>query len=72
MSRPVQVIRLDTPLAVIMENMRRFGRRALPVADEQGKIQGLVTVFDVFKSLIRSSPDNMAASRIPAEAAAVV
>jgi len=72
MSRPVQVIRLDTPLVVIMENMRRFGRRALPVADGHGNIEGLVTVFDVFKSLISNGPDNLSSARIPAETAAVV
>lgn len=72
MSRPVQIIRLDTPLAVIMESMRRFGRRALPVADERGRIRGLITVFDVFKSLIGSGTETATAAQIPAETAAVV
>jgi CBS-domain-containing membrane protein len=49
MSRPVQTISPETSLQVIMENIRQFGRRALPVVDKQGKVQGLVTVFDIFK-----------------------
>ena len=51
MSRPVRTIRPETPLAVIMENMCRFGGCCLPVLDRQGKVYGLVTVFDVFKAL---------------------
>jgi CBS domain-containing protein len=40
-----------------MENMRRFGIRGLPVVDHEGIVQGLVTVFDVFKALLTSGPD---------------
>jgi CBS domain-containing protein len=40
-----------------MENMCRFGGRALPVVDEQGKVQGLVTVFDIFQTLLSTSED---------------
>lgn len=54
MSRPVRTIRPDTPLATVMENMCRFGGRAVPVVDEQGKVQGLVTVFDVFQKLLKT------------------
>ncbi|MHC4526912.1 MAG: CBS domain-containing protein [Planctomycetota bacterium] len=51
MSRPVRTIKPETPLAVILENMRQFSGRCLPVADDQGNILGLVTVFDIFKVL---------------------
>ena len=54
MSRPVQTISPETSLKVIIENMRQSHRRALPVVDEQGKVQGLVTVFDIFNALPNS------------------
>jgi len=53
MSSPVNTINLQTPLVEIMEKMCESGRRALPVVDQQGKIQGLVTVFDIFKGLVK-------------------
>jgi len=53
MSSPVHTVNLETPLAEIMENMCQSGQRALPVVDQQGKVQGLVTVFDIFKGLIK-------------------
>ena len=48
-ARPVHTISPETSFAAIMKNMRQSGWRALPVMDQQGKIQGLVTVFNVFK-----------------------
>jgi CBS domain-containing protein len=57
MSRPVRTVRPDAPLATIIENMCRFGGRGLPVVDEQGKVQGLVTVFDIFRTLLNTSED---------------
>ena len=48
MSRPVCTIKSEAPLAVIIENMCQFGGRCLPVVNQQGKVQGLVTVFDIF------------------------
>jgi CBS domain-containing membrane protein len=56
MSRQVHTVKPETPLTVIMKDMRRFGRRAMPVVDREGKVQGLVTVFDIFKALLRNSP----------------
>jgi len=57
MSRPVRTISPEAPLATIIENMCRFGGRGLPVVDEQGKVQGLVTVFDIFRTLLNTSED---------------
>ncbi|MFZ2145702.1 MAG: CBS domain-containing protein [Sedimentisphaerales bacterium] len=57
MSRPVRTIRPQASLTTIIENMCRFGGRSLPVADEQGKVQGLVTVFDIFRTLLNTSED---------------
>jgi len=53
MSSPVKTINLETPLTEIMENMCQSGMRALPVVDQQGNVQGLVTVFDIFQGLIK-------------------
>ncbi|NIO79230.1 MAG: CBS domain-containing protein [Candidatus Aminicenantes bacterium] len=55
MTKPVQTITSETSLKVIMENMRQSHRRALPVIDQQGKVQGLVTVFDIFNALLNSN-----------------
>ncbi len=49
----------ETSLPAIMQNMRRFSVRCLPVMDQKGKVRGLVTAFDIFKALLKlkSSPD---------------
>jgi CBS-domain-containing membrane protein len=52
-NKSVHTIRLETPLATIMENMCRSGRSVLAVTDQQSKAQGLVTVFDIFKTLLK-------------------
>ena len=54
MSRPVRTVTPEAPLATIMENVCRFGGHAVPVVDEQGKVQGIVTVFDVFQTLLKT------------------
>jgi len=56
MTKPVRTIKPDTPLTAIMENMSQSGLRCLPVADEQGKVAGLVTVFDIFNVLLTANP----------------
>jgi predicted transcriptional regulator len=53
-SKPVHTIRLETPLATIMENMCRSGRSVLAVTDQQSKVQGLISAFDIFKTLLKS------------------
>jgi CBS domain-containing protein len=62
MSKPVHTIEQETPLTTIMENMCQFGVRCLPVVDGQSKVQGFVTMFDVFRALLKSeantSPDS--------------
>jgi len=58
MSSPVNTINPETTLTEIMQKMCQSGRRALPVVDQQGKVQGLVTVFDIFQGLLKHpSPD---------------
>jgi len=51
MSRPVRTIKPETPLAVIIENMLQFGCRCLPVVNDEDKVEGLVTAFDILKAL---------------------
>jgi len=51
MSRPVRTVKPETSLVTIIGNMCQFGQRAFPVVDQQGKVQGLVTAFDIFKVL---------------------
>jgi CBS domain-containing protein len=53
MSKPVRIIRPQTPLAVIMRTMSRFSVRALPVVDQQGKVLGLVTEAEIFKTILK-------------------
>jgi len=57
MTRPVHTIKPDTSLAAIIENMSRFGGKCMPVIEQQGKVAGLVTVFDIFKALLNSASD---------------
>ena len=57
MSKPVRTVKPDASLVTVMGNMCQFGQRAFPVVDEQGKVQGLVTVFCVFQALLNSNPD---------------
>ena len=55
MSKPTHNIGPETSLVKIMENMCQSEIRCLPVVDEQGKVRGLVTVFDIFKVLLKHS-----------------
>ena len=55
MSRPVHTIKPETSLAAIMEHMSQFRGRCLPVTDEKGNVQGLVTTFDIFQTLLQSN-----------------
>lgn len=57
MTRTIRTVNPDTPLAAIMETMCQFGWRALPVIDHQGTVQGLVTVFDIFRVLLKADPN---------------
>jgi predicted transcriptional regulator len=54
MSKPVHIISPQMSLEAIMRNMCRFRVRALPVADRQGKVLGLVTEANIFKAILKS------------------
>jgi len=47
MSCPVRTVRSDTTLARMMEMICRHGGHCLPVVSEEGRIQGIVTIFDI-------------------------
>jgi CBS domain-containing protein len=51
MSKPVQTIESETPLAAVMEKMCRSEKHCMPVTDKEGKVLGMVTVVDVMKAL---------------------
>lgn len=57
MSRPVRTVTPEKPLAVVIDNICRFGGGALPVVDEQGKVRGLVTAFEIFQKLLNTESD---------------
>ena len=65
MSRPVRTVKPQTPLVTIMENVCRFGGSGLPVVDEQGKVQGLVTVFNIFQTMLNTCADVSTVGRAP-------
>ena len=52
MSRPVRTVRGDATLAQVVQGMSEHGGRCTPVTDEQGKVHGIVTVFDIFSALL--------------------
>ncbi|MBN1972266.1 MAG: CBS domain-containing protein [Sedimentisphaerales bacterium] len=51
MSRPVHTIKPETTITRIMENMCQHGVRCLPVINQKGNVEGMVTVFDIFRAL---------------------
>ncbi|HOQ05994.1 MAG TPA: CBS domain-containing protein [Anaerohalosphaeraceae bacterium] len=54
MSRPVHTASPDTPLWKIMETMCRHQIRAVPIQDAGGTVAGLVTVTEIFQTLLKT------------------
>lgn len=54
MSRPVRTVTPDATLASMIESMRRYGGRCLPVVDSQGHVQGIITVFDIMLRVLEA------------------
>lgn len=52
MSRPVHTVRPEATLLTVMETMARHGVRGLPVVDEKGVTAGLVTVYEMFGTIL--------------------
>lgn len=57
MSRLVHTVNLETPLAEIIQNMCQHDGHCLPVVDNDGKVQGMITTFDIHSALLRYSAD---------------
>ena len=65
MSKPVRTVGPQRTIAAMIEDMRQFGGRCLPVVDGQGSVQGLVTVLDIFKALLGSNTNISTVGRSP-------
>ncbi len=65
MSRPVRTVKPQTSLVTMIENVCRFGGGALPVVDEESKVQGLVTVFGIFQMMLNTFADVSTVGRAP-------
>ncbi len=57
MSRSVRTVKPETSLSAVIGNMCQFGGCALPVVDKEGKVQGLVTIFDILQALLSDKGD---------------
>ncbi len=49
MTRPVRTVGRDATLGIAIQSMQHFGGRCLPVVDDRGEVQGILTVFDIFR-----------------------
>ena len=65
MSRPVRTIKPDTSVAAIMENMHQSGLCCLPVVDQEGNVAGLVTVFEIFETLLNTDSNFSTTGKTP-------
>ncbi len=55
MSTPVHTVSLSASLDAVVSKMCSFGGRCLPVVNADGKVVGIITVFDVFKALMNNN-----------------
>ena len=69
MSRLVRAIKTDTPLDAVIEQISLCDGGTLAVTDETGKVQGVVTVSDVFKAVAGEQGD-IAVAEQPVQAPA--
>ncbi len=63
MSRPVVTITEDKPLSGAVGIMLRSKLKRLPVVDAQGKIAGILSRFDIFRTISVETPDWEALAR---------
>ncbi|MHC4113730.1 MAG: CBS domain-containing protein [Planctomycetota bacterium] len=55
MSRLVRTVNAETPLPEIIQNMcQHDGHCCLPVVDNNGKVQGMITTFDIYSTLLKT------------------
>jgi len=65
MSKPARTVNPETALPAIIERICRCDGRCLPVVDEQGNVQGVITVFDILSMLLRAILTISATDRTP-------
>jgi len=65
MSRPVRTVTPDATLASMIESMRRYGGRCLPVVNSQANVQGIITVFDILLRILEADKAFSWAGRSP-------
>ncbi|OHB53937.1 MAG: hypothetical protein A2Y12_12150 [Planctomycetes bacterium GWF2_42_9] len=58
MTRPVRTVKSDTQVSAVMETICQTGVRCLPVVGAHGKVEGLITVFDIFQALLQAESEN--------------
>ena len=63
MNRPVRTVRPDATLWTVMKTMTEHGGRCMPVVDKDGKVHGILTVFDIFKAMLNASSDAQTSGR---------
>ena len=54
MTRPVRTVGPHATLGIAIESMQHFGGRCLPVVGDRGEVQGILTVFDIFRIFSRN------------------
>ena len=54
MTRPVRTVGPHATLGIAIESMQHFGGRCLPVMGDRGEVQGILTVFDIFRIFSRN------------------
>ncbi|MHC4132003.1 MAG: CBS domain-containing protein [Planctomycetota bacterium] len=55
MTRAIHTIKPDMPLSDILIHMCNYNIRCLPVINKDNKVEGIITVFDIFKAMINNS-----------------
>ncbi|MDD5010631.1 MAG: CBS domain-containing protein [Phycisphaerae bacterium] len=65
MTRPVRTIKPETPVLEIMEDMCQSGLRCFPVVDKDGKVAGLITIFDVLRAILKAHSSHSFAGKAP-------
>lgn len=59
MSAPVHAVPGEATLYSVMNTMCNFGGRCLPVLGADGKVVGIITVFDIFKALMNNDSEEI-------------
>ena len=65
MSRPVRTVRPDASLDAVIRAMTEYAVRCVPVVDEQGKVHGIVTVFDILTLFLAFNSEVTSTGRAP-------